>query len=125
MPLIESWEDMGPTEAEQHEERQPFDVLRDLASQWVMRANSEMEEAARLRALHATALGPADGNLMRTAAAHAGEYAGLAQALAAVADLYSEPITVLEEYRAPEGPLTAAIEQAKRDAADLTRTNRT
>jgi hypothetical protein len=117
-----------PTEAEYPEGRAPFDVLRERAGHWAIAADFAMIEAHRLREQGGKEPSDAVGRLSlkeaRVHAADAGEYASLARALAAVADLYSEPITVLEEYR-PPAPLSAAIEQAQRDAADLMRPNRT
>ena len=104
----------------------PFDHQRDLARKWVMEAEQRMEEARHLRAMarnETDAVGRLNLKQARVLAADAVEYASLARSLATVADLFAEPLTVVDEYRHTiDGPLLA---QAKQEAAGLMRTDRT
>jgi hypothetical protein len=109
-----------------------FDHLRNLASLWVMRAHALGEEVLRLRELpHPTTDDPTPMATARALAGNAAEAAELARTLAAVAELYDQPVTTFELAEGgtflatgPGHQVLKQVEQVRQGAQELMRKDR-
>jgi hypothetical protein len=111
---------------EEPEAPPPFEQIRELAAMWALRAHGVMEEAVRLRLLpHPTVDDPTPATTGRVLGGYAEQYAGLARSLAAVAELFSDPMTTIEVANpyAP-GEVPDMVEQVRRDSEALMRKDR-